>query len=214
MGNSQASAETVFVVDDEPEVRESLARLLRSAGLAVQAFGSAQEFLDGGPPATGGCLVLDVNMPGRNGLELHQELKARGVDLPVIYLTGRANVAIGVRAMKQGARDFLEKPVDANELLGAIADAMQRNREDRGRRRVHEEIRGRLQSLSPREHEVMQHVVRGRLNKQIAADLGITEMTVKVHRSRVMDKMQVRSVAELVHLCDQIDALSGTPSGR
>lgn len=206
-----AATETVFVVDDEADVRESLARLLRSAGLSVQAFGSAQDLLALDLAARAGCLVLDVNMPGLSGPELHQELKARGIDLPIIYLTGRSNIAIGVHAMKQGAQDFLEKPVDADELLGAIAEAMQRYRETSGRRQAHDEIRRRLQALSAREREVMEHVVRGRLNKQIAGDLGIAEKTVKVHRSRVMAKMRVRSVAELVHLCDQVQAGPAAP---
>lgn len=206
-----AATETVFVVDDEADVRESLARLLRSAGLSVQAFGSAQDLLALDLAARAGCLVLDVNMPDLSGPELHQELKARGIDLPIIYLTGRSNIAIGVHAMKQGAQDFLEKPVDADELLGAIAEAMQRYRETSGRRQAHDEIRRRLQALSAREREVMEHVVRGRLNKQIAGDLGIAEKTVKVHRSRVMAKMRVRSVAELVHLCDQVQAGPAAP---
>lgn len=201
---AETAVETVFVVDDEADVRDSLARLLRSAGLAVQAFGSAQDLLGIDLEARAGCLVLDVNMPGLSGPELHQQLKARGIDLPIIYLTGRSNIAIGVHAMKQGAHDFLEKPVDADELLGAIAEAMQRYREASGRRQAHGEILRRLKALSAREREVMEHVVRGRLNKQIAGDLGIAEKTVKVHRSRVMAKMGVRSVAELVRLCDEV----------
>lgn len=207
----QAVVETVFVVDDEADVRDSLARLLRSAGLPVEAFGSAQDLLDIDLEARAGCLVLDVNMPGLTGPELHQQLKSRGIELPIIYLTGRSNIAIGVHAMKQGAHDFLEKPVDADELLGAIAEAMQRYREASGRRQAQGEILRRLNVLSAREREVMEHVVRGRLNKQIAADLGIAEKTVKVHRSRVMSKMGVRSVAELVHLCDEVQVIPATP---
>lgn len=205
---AESAVETVFVVDDEADVRDSLARLLRSAGLAVQAFGSAQELLELDLSARAGCLVLDVNMPGLSGPDLHRELNARGIVLPIIYLTGRSNIAIGVHAMKQGAHDFLEKPVDADELLCAIAEAMQRYREAAGVRQAHGDIRRRLDALSAREREVMEHVVRGRLNKQIAGDLGIAEKTVKVHRSRVMAKMRVRSVAELVHLCDQVQAVA------
>lgn len=204
MVNPEPVVETVFVVDDEDEVRDSLTRLLRSAGLAVQAFASAKEFLDHPGPDRAGCLLLDVNMPGMSGPELHAEIKVRGIELPIVYLTGRSNVAIGVRAMKQGAHDFLEKPVDADELLAAISQALQAYREASGRRQADGEIRRRLDALSVREREVLEHVVRGRLNKQIAGDLGIAEKTVKVHRSRVMAKMRVRSVAELIHLCKQV----------
>lgn len=196
----------VSVIDDEPEVRDSLARLLRSEGLAVETFESATDFLARAPAGRIGCILLDVNMPGMSGPELHEVLKQRGVDTPIIYLTGRSNVSTGVRAMKQGARDFLEKPVDADALLPAIHDAVRAHRASTARREAIDGIRGRLASLSAREREVLEHVVRGRLNKQIAGDLGIAEKTVKVHRGRAMAKMKVRSVAELVHLYEQISA--------
>ena len=204
MASSGAEVETVFVVDDEDDVRDSLARLLRSAGLAVQTFASAQAFLEHPVGTAPGCLLLDVNMPGMTGPELHTQITARGIGLPIIYLTGRSNVAIGVRAMKQGALDFLEKPVDADELLAAIAHALQRSRETNGQREAAAQILARVAELSVREREVMDHVIRGRLNKQIAGDLGIAEKTVKIHRSRVMGKMQVRTVAALIHLCKQV----------
>lgn len=197
---------TIFVIDDEPDVRDSLARLLRSEGLAVETYESATDFLARVPTGRIGCILLDVNMPGMTGPELHEVLKQRGIDTPIIYLTGRSNVSTGVRAMKQGARDFLEKPVDADALLPAIHDAVQAHRTSTGRREAIDDIRKRLASLSVREREVLDHVVRGRLNKQIAGDLGIAEKTVKVHRGRAMAKMKVRSVAELVHLYEQISA--------
>lgn len=198
--------ETVFVIDDEPEVRDSLARLLRSAGLPVEVFASAAEFIGSAPAERHGCVLLDVDMPDMTGPELHDRLRQQGIALPVIYLTGRSNIAISVRAMKQGAHDFLEKPVDADELLAAIAQAMDLHRQDVVHRQHLDQIRQRLEQLSPREREVMAHVVRGRLNKQIAGDLGIAEKTVKVHRARVMAKMGVRSVAQLVHRCDLVQA--------
>lgn len=204
MDRTAASEGTICIVDDEDDVRESLTRLLRSAGLAVQGFASAVDFLDAGAGAGADCLLLDVNMPGLTGPELHEILQARNPGLPIVYLTGRSNVAIGVRAMKQGALDFLEKPVDADALLGTLGRAIEAGRANAARRRARGDVQARIGRLSAREREVMEHVVRGRLNKQIAGDLGIAEKTVKVHRSRVMAKMQVRSVAELVHLWEQV----------
>ena len=203
---------TISVIDDEPEVRDSLARLLRSEGLAVETFESATDFLARAPIARIGCILLDVNMPGMTGPELHEVLKQRGIETPIIYLTGRSTLSTGVRAMKQGARDFLEKPVDADTLLPAIHDAVRAHRASSERREAIESIRKRLASLSAREREVLEHVVRGRLNKQIAADLGIAEKTVKVHRGRAMAKMKVRSVAELVHLYERMPANEAGPN--
>jgi len=202
---------TVFVVDDDPTVRDGLQRLLRSAGLKVEAFGDAQEFLANTPAKGIGCILLDVNMPGMTGPELHDCLHEQGIDLPVIYLTGNCTVSISVRAMKNGAMDFLEKPVDADTLLPAIALAIGRHRRSFEKHQQLDELAGRLATLSAREREVFDHVVLGRLNKQIAADLGIAEKTVKVHRGRVMAKMKVRSVAQLVHLWEQL-APAGTTS--
>lgn len=194
---------TVFVIDDEPEVREGLSRLLRSAGWDVDCCADAMEFLERGPPAGPACILLDVNMPGLSGPQLHVRLLAAGASTPVIFLTGNGCVAEGVRAIKNGAMDFLEKPVDADVLLPLVAAAVERHR--RADRQAHHEadFAQRLAQLSAREREVMEHVMRGRLNKQIASDLGIAEKTVKVHRGRAMAKMRVRSVAELVHQYDE-----------
>lgn len=199
-----APAATVFVVDDDSEVRAALARLLRSAGWRVVPTASASEFLDQVPATGTGCILLDVNMPGMSGPELHQQLREREVTLPVIYLTGQGSVPVSVRAMKYGALDFLEKPVDDEVLLDAIEQAVARHWQANALAERQDEIRRRLNTLSPREREVMNHVIDGRLNKQIASDLGIAEKTVKVHRGRVMTKIGVRSVAELVHLCDEL----------
>jgi FixJ family two-component response regulator len=194
---------TVFVIDDDQEVREALHRLLRSAGWKVAAFASADEFLQLLPVRELGCILLDVNMPGMTGPQLHEHLRGHEVHLPVIYLTGQASVSTGVQAMKDGAIDFLEKPIDADVLLQTIELAVDRCKSSCLVRARVEDIRGRLASLSARERQVFDHVVQGRLNKQIAADLGIAEKTVKVHRGRVMSKMKVRSVAQLVHLWEQ-----------
>lgn len=195
---------TVFVIDDDPIVRDALRRLLRSAGWKVEAFAAAPDFLEI-PPAEGpGCILLDVNMPGMTGPQLHDRLRETGIDFPVIYLTGQCSVSTSVRAMKNGASDFLEKPIDADTLLPAVEFAVARHRESRERhQRVHD-IQRCLASLSTREREVFNLVVLGRLNKQIAGDLGIAEKTVKVHRGRVMAKMKVRSVAQLVHLWETV----------
>ena len=195
---------TVYVIDDDADVRKGLTRLLRSAGWDVDCFAEAQDFLDTVPGEGLGCILLDVSMPRMSGPELHDELRARGCGLPVIYLTGHGTVSIGVSAMRHGAFDFLEKPVDGNALLAvvdtAIAQRVQACREENELNNIRE----RLMQLSPREREVLDHVIEGRLNKQIAADLKIGVKTVKVHRGRVMAKMKVRSVAQLVHLCDAL----------
>ena len=194
---------TVFVVDDDPAVLKSLSRLLRSAGLAVATFSSSRDFLDRHDPNTPGCLVLDVAMPGLNGLELQQALMARGHELAIIFLTGHGDIPMTVKAMKRGAVDFLTKPVDDDDLLKAIGDALEKDRIWRQARAEVAEIQQRLQTLTPREREVLQHVISGHLNKQTAADLGTAEKTIKVHRARVMEKMKVSSVAELVRLVER-----------
>jgi FixJ family two-component response regulator len=198
------SEATVVVIDDDPEVRAALTRLLRSVGWNVAAYGGAREYLAAAPDTRAGCILLDVSMPEVSGPELHEQLREHGVTLPVIYLTGGGSVAAGVRAMKRGAVDFLEKPIDAETLLPAISEAIARHRQQVERQDRLGEVRQRYASLSPRERDVLAHVVTGRLNKVIAADLGIAEKTVKVHRGRVMEKMGVRSVAELVHLCTEL----------
>ncbi len=195
---------TVLLIDDDLEVRDGVGRLLRSAGWRMEAFASAQEFMEQPPYEGIGCLVLDVSMPGMSGPDLHRWMHENDRSLPVIYLSARCDVSISVAAMKRGAVDVLEKPADADVLLQAIAEAVELHRLETAQRRATDDIRRRHLSLSRREGEVMTHVVSGRLNKQIADDLGISLKTVKVHRGRMMVKMGVRSVAELVHLCGQL----------
>jgi FixJ family two-component response regulator len=197
------TAERVYLVDDEPAVRKALGRLLRSAGIEVATFGSAEEFLGALEEEAAGCALLDVAMPGLDGLALQETLARRGIDLPVLFLTGHGDIPMSVRAMKAGASDFLTKPVDGKVLVAAVRRALERGRSLARARREDAEIHRRLASLTPREREVLQGVVSGRLNKQIAADLGISEKTVKVHRGRVMEKMNAPSLAELVRLADR-----------
>jgi FixJ family two-component response regulator len=198
-----ASDTTVFVVDDDMAVRRGLARLIRSVGLNVETHSSATEFLEKPPSSGAGCVVLDVRMPGMTGPELFEQMSEKGLSLPVVFLTGHGDVPTGVRAMKKGAVDFLLKPVDDEVLLAAIRQAVARHASELARDQERQGIQKRLLRLSAREREVMEHVIRGQLNKQIAADLGISEKTIKVHRGRVMAKMEVGSVAELVRLCDE-----------
>jgi FixJ family two-component response regulator len=194
---------TVFIVDDDAAVLKSLTRLLRSARLNVMAFGSPQEFLERHDPRAPGCLVLDLAMPGLNGLELQAALTVKGSAIPIIFLTGHGNIPASVQAMKRGALDFLTKPVNDDDLLKAVQAAIEKDRLARIARAELEDIQARLDSLTPREREVLTHVVSGQLNKQTAADLGTVEKTIKVHRGRVMEKMKVHSVAELVHLAER-----------
>jgi FixJ family two-component response regulator len=191
---------TVFVVDDDAPVRRAVSRLLHTAGFAVGAFASAEEFLAQYDPQTLGCLVLDLAMPTLNGLELQHILAKAGSLLPIIFLTGTADIPKSVQAMKHGASDFLTKPVNDEDLLAAVRVAIEKNRARRREQAELSEIRACLTTLTPREREVLEYVVTGKLNKQIAGDLGTVEQTVKVHRARVMQKMGVRSVAELVRL--------------
>lgn len=195
---------TIYLVDDDADVRESVSRLLRSAGWATRTFPSAAEFLAAQPIAGIGCLVLDVSMPGMSGPDLHATLESYKVSFPVIYLSGNCDIPTSVVAMRRGALDVLEKPVDADTLLAAVSAAVDQHRQDSLHRDVLDDVKARMQSLSPRELEVMRHVIIGRLNKQIADDMGIVEKTVKVHRGRVMAKMRVRSVAQLVLLCADV----------
>lgn len=193
---------TILVVDDDAAVRRSLARLIRSAGWGVETFASASELLARPPCAGPGCLLLDVQMPGMNGLELQERMAEAGISLPVVFLTGNGDIPMSVRAMKHGAVDFLVKPVAEDVLFQALEQAIARYVSEKSARHNHESILSRLALLSQREHEVLIQVLRGRLNKQIGADLGIAEKTVKVHRGRVMEKMEANSLAELVHMCD------------
>jgi len=191
---------TVFVVDDYAPVRRSISRLLRAADFAVVAFASAEEFLAQYDPQTMGCLVLDVAMPTLNGLELQHILAKTGSVLPIIFLTGTSDISKSVQTMKHGASDFLTTPVNDEDLLAAVRAAIEKNRALRREQAELSEIRARLATLTPREREVLECVVAGKLNKQIAGDLGTVEQTVKVHRAHVMQKMRVQSVAELVRL--------------
>jgi len=202
-----AVAPMVFVVDDDPSVRRSLTRLLASAGYTVEAFASAKEFLAREPYAGACCLVLDVRMPGLNGLELQETLASAGRRMSIVFVTGHVDVPMSVRAMKRGATDLLTKPVDAKDLLAAIQRCVTKDVEDRGEEARVAEVRTRVKRLSPRETEVFALVVTGMLNKQIASALGISEKTIKVHRARVMEKMQARSVAELVRLADRVGVI-------
>jgi FixJ family two-component response regulator len=196
---------TVFLVDDDASVRRALARLIRSAGHEVQTFAAAREFLDRKPDADGpACLALDVRMPGLSGIDLQRELQNTNRNLPIIFITGHGDIPMSVRAMKAGAVDFLPKPVQAKDLLGAIKQAFARAVHDRAERNERETIQGRVEKLTPRERQVMTLVVKGFLNKQIASELGTVEKTIKVHRARVMKKMQVESLAELVRLAEKM----------
>lgn len=200
------SEATVFVVEDEEPVRRSLERLMRAAGWKAETFATAHEFLERSPRFETGCVLLDVEMPGVGGPELHDRMLDREFTLPVVFLTGHGDVPTSVQAMKKGAVDFLLKPVDDQVLLDTIQRAVEQHAAEQARQRERQDIAERLERLSAREREVMGYVIQGRLNKQIAGDLGIAEKTVKVHRGRIMEKMGVRSAVVLAHLCDAIGA--------
>jgi FixJ family two-component response regulator len=196
-------AATVFVVDDDLSIRRSLTHLFGATGLNVAVFASAQEFLERYNPSASGCLVLDLAMPGLNGLELQEMLAARGSRLPIIFLTGHGDLPSGLKALKSGAADFLTKPVDATDLIDAVRGAIEKDRTARQVNAEVAEIRQRFATLTPREHEVLCHVISGKLNKQIAAQLGTVEKTIKVHRARVMVKIKAGSLAELIRLAER-----------
>jgi len=195
---------TVFVVDDDAAVRRSLTRLLRSAGWNAEAFASAGDLLERAPLTGPGCVLLDVNMPGMNGLELQDRMAGAGISLPVVFLTGKGDIPMSVQAMKHGAVDFLVKPVEEDFLFQALEQAIRRQAAEASARQGQDSIKARLALLSDRELEVLEQVLKGRLNKQIAYDLGIVEKTVKAHRGRIMEKMEAHTIAELVHLCDAV----------
>lgn len=201
---------TVFLVDDDADVLKALARLLRASGYDSREFASSRDFLREHDASMPGCAVFDVAMPDVDGLALQQALAAKGIERPVIFLTGRGDIPTTVRAMKAGAVDFLTKPVDADALLAAIDNARERETRDREARAEMDFFIARLATLTPREREVFGHVIAGRLNKQIAYDLGTVEKTIKVHRSRMMEKMGVRSLAELVRLAERA-GIEATP---
>ncbi len=200
-------APMIFVVDDDPSVRTGLGRLLEAAGYAVETFASAREFLARAPQAGPGCLVLDVRMPGLTGLELQEALAATGRRISIVFISGYSDVPMSVRAMKAGAVDFLAKPFDVEELLTAIQRCVAKAVQALAEETRAEEVRQRVGTLTPRETEVFALVVTGMLNKQIAAQLGVGEKMVKVHRARVMAKLRAGSVAELVRLADRVGVI-------
>ena len=193
---------TVFIIDDNPSARRGLSRLVRAAGMSVEAYGSAQEFLERKHYDGYGCILLDIKMPGMNGLDLQEELVKADYSMPIIFVSGHADVPMTARAMKKGAVDFLTKPVDGDQLLKVINESLARDRENRKAFSDKAKIRERLATLTPREYEVMKFVIAGMLNKQIAYELEIAEDTVKIHRGRMMRKMKVESVAELVRITE------------
>ncbi|MFZ0008491.1 MAG: response regulator [Steroidobacteraceae bacterium] len=195
----------IFLVDDDDSFREALRRLLTSAGLRVEAFPTAQAFLDARRPEVPSCLVLDVDLPGLGGLDLQRELRAVDATLPIIFLTGHGDIPMSVRAMKAGAVEFLTKPVRQEDLLGAIRQAIERDRVEREQRAELAQLRGRYALLTAREREVMARIVVGLLNKQIAAEFGTLESTVKEQRARVMKKMQADSFAQLVRIAARLE---------
>jgi FixJ family two-component response regulator len=201
----------VSIVDDDASVRKGLARLVRAAGYDVETFASAHEYLARPRPDDPCCLLLDVRMPGLSGLELQEALARAGSRVSIVFVSGHGDISGSVKAMKKGAVDFLTKPVDDRELLGAIERAVARALQDRREQAVTKDVRDRIKTLTAREAQVFALVVTGRLNKQIAADLGIGEKTVKVHRGRVMEKMRAGSVAELVRLADQGGVIAVKP---
>jgi FixJ family two-component response regulator len=201
----------VCVVEDDAALRESLINLLRSVGLQVAAFASAQEFLRSPPPEVPSCLVLDVRLPGLSGLELQQQLAAGDMAIPIIFITGYGDIPMSVQAMKAGAVEFLTKPFREQDLLDAVQQALARDRTAREQRAKSEDLRRRYRALTPRERDVLARVVTGRLNKQIAGELGTSEAAVKVHRQHVMAKMGAGSLAELVRMADRLGI--PTPQG-
>lgn len=201
----------VFVVDDDPAMREALQDLLASVGMDVRLFASTQDFMQAQRPDAPGCLVLDVRLPGASGLSFQEELPRAGVDLPVIFITGHGDIPMTVRAMKAGAVEFLSKPFRDQELLDAIDAAVERHRAQRREAALVAELRQRFAALTQREREIMALLSAGRVNKQIAAELGISEATVKVHRGQIMRKMQTKSLAQLVRIADTLGLSSSSP---
>ena len=200
---SEAGA-TIYVIDDDASMRGALKNLLRSVGLAVETFGSAQEFLSGRHSEALGCLILDVRLPGLGGLDLQRQLAEASVHLPIIFITAHGDIQMSVRAIKAGAVEFLTKPFRDQDLLDAVQQALDLDREQRAHRAELMNLSVRYESLSPREKEVMELVARGRLNKQIAAEIGASEATVKLHRGHVMEKMQADSLADLIRMAERL----------
>ena len=204
MLESRESNAVIAIVDDDLSVREGLQSLIRSAGWRTETFASAQEFLTRPRAEVPSCLILDLQLPGLSGLDLQKRMAEVELEIPIIFLTGHGNIPVSVQAMKAGAVEFLTKPVIEQELLQAIQEAIERDRRTRQQHAELRELRDRYESLTPREQEIMQQVVSGLLNKQIAAELNITEFTVKIHRGHVMRKMRADSLADLVRMADAL----------
>jgi FixJ family two-component response regulator len=204
----------IAIVDDDPSVREGLSSLLRSAGLRVETFASAQEFLARRGSEAPSCLVLDLQLPGLSGLDLQKRMAEVELEIPIVFLTGHGNIPASVQAMKAGAVEFLTKPFDDQKLLNAIDEAVERDRHIRQQKAEMRELQDRYESLTAREQEVMRLVVAGLLNKQIAGELNITEFTVKIHRGRVMRKMDADSLADLVRMAENLGIHSPKRSAR
>jgi FixJ family two-component response regulator len=203
---------TVLVIDDDPDLRASVGRLLRSLDIDTQLFASIPDFFKSDPPDGPACLVLDVRLPGQSGLDLQRELAAANRELPIIFITGHGDIPMTVQAMKGGAIEFLTKPFRDQDLLDAINIGLSRDRASRDNKKALADLKGRFASLSPRERDIVLQVVRGRLSKQIAGDMGIAEATVKVHRSRAMRKMKARSLPELGRMADKLKLLPDDPN--
>jgi len=207
----QEPAPTIYVVDDDEGVRNSLRFLLKSVGLTARTLASAREFLDSYRPRQPGCMVLDVRMPGMSGLELQQQLNLRGAIIPVIFITGHGDIPMAVEAMQHGAFDFLQKPFRDQDLIDRIQRALERDARSRAALAQHDRIRERFDTLTPREHEVLSLMTRGKPNKVMAAELGVSQRTVEIHRARVMEKTGAASLAQLVRMAMDLESSPARP---